>query len=93
MKTYAILFSWVLVFLAYYPNGPITEAPLFWTLLLIGVAVDMLCFIARHAAECSEWEIDHKYECEMRRAFLAGEASRFVDAVKARHLFAERGES
>lgn len=88
MKTYALLFAWVFVFLAYKPAGDISDAPVFWTLLLIGAAVEVLGALGRYHAEISEAECRQWFYSQYRSAKSEYD---LLQAAKALSLFNARG--
>ncbi len=88
MKTYALLFAWCAVFLVYAPIGDIGDAPVFWTLLLIGGAVELLGALARHHADLSEAECLRALSSRFHAATTEDEFRQHVTALV---LFQERG--
>lgn len=91
MRTFALLFAFVPVFLAYIPNGDLSGAPVFWTLLLIYAAVEICdCLAEKTNAESSD-EIIYGYSLEIARAVYAKDHPGVKQAMNAKKLFVNRG--
>lgn len=91
MKTFALLFAWTLVILAYYPCGNALNAPIFWTLALIGAGIEIGGSLRAYHSLRSLEAINSDFQVKYRRAFNANDLAAARQELRAYELFLNRG--
>ena len=91
MRTFAILFAFLPVILAYGACGDIRNAPVFETLLLIAVGIEICAAAYRYGIELSEIDIDHQFKMDFAAAVRSGDRRSASTVLNAATLFKMRG--
>ena len=91
MKTFALMFSFVPIILAY--KGPASEIKdwAFATILLLAFAIEVIGAFFTHASRASSDLVDMAYISEMVAAGEAGDMDRLRQVKRSFWMFRDRG--
>lgn len=91
MRTFALLFAFVPVILAFAVNGPGSHDWVFRALLLIAAGVEICKEACRYGISLSETDIKNDYSREFRLAACDGRDADAKAVLRSVELFIRRG--
>lgn len=93
MLTFASIFAWIPIILAFRPSTSEDMVFTFWTMALLAASIELCAAEYQHAILCSEMAVMADHHAAYEKAVLAQDTDAAAEVILAYRLFARRGEA
>lgn len=93
MLTFASMFAWIPIILAFRPSTSEDMVFTFWTMALLAATIELCVDEYRHAILSSEMAVRADHHAAYEKSVLAQDTATAAEVILAYRLFIRRGEA